>query len=419
MANLRLISARLIAGRIGSNIALIAAILWTVSLPFSMAQTVRFTSIFLFSILGGFIISVLSDRTGKYRISRELFFRLIPLPVLALLPLLHFIPYGSNQRELVLLLPLVVIPWILFSFRNEWPFFFPKLLFASLLSSFLLLWFFQMLRKPVAIWYSVRSENEIPDLFLLARPQLGLLTGLMFFLTCSFIQLKKGYYLVATLFTLIFLYLILAKIAIISFLLVLLLLQILDLRKHPMRFMPVMALVISGFLVGLYFLFSTGFVSEALSRDGLSFERYPKAYVNSINSRVVLWKSSFQLLVEEKNWLIGLPSEKLGAALDEKVGQLNGYLETRHMNPHNQFLYMLLHYGIPGLLALLFFWFQVFRMVRKNRALTGLWLFAFFCSMTEIYLDREFGSQIFMLAFLFSAWSVSDEKPKHFSVHVA
>ena len=413
-----MIPARLMAGRTGSITAMIAAILWTVSLPFSMAQTVRFTSIFLFSILGGFVISTIEKRPGIFGISRAQFFKTMSLSLLALLPLLHFIPYGSNQRELVLLLPLVVIPWILFSYRKEWPFFFPKILFVVLLLSVLLLYFFLMLRGPAQVWNSVRSEIEIPDLFLLARPQLGLLTGMMFFLACSFIPLKRGFYLGAALLTLLLLYWILAKIAILSFMLVLLMFFLWDLRRHPMRFLPVLALVTTVFFAGLYFLFSSGLVSDAFSRDGLSFERYPKAYVNSINSRVVLWKASFQLISEENNWLAGLPSDKLGPALDAKVGQLNGYLQTRHMNPHNQFLYMLLQYGIPGLLALLFFWIQVFRMVRQNQALTGLWLFAFFCSMTEIYLDREFGSQIFMLAFLLSAWAVSDEKLKHVSVHV-
>jgi len=413
-----MIPARLIAVRTGSKFALIAAILWTVSLPFSMAQTTRFTSIFLFTVLGGFLISAIAGRKGIFRIPKSLFLQIIPLSLLALLPLLHFIPCGSNQRELVLLLPLLVVPWVLFSFRNEWPFFFPKLLFIGLLLSVLLLYFFLLLQDPVLVWHSVRSETEIPDLFLLARPQLGLLTGIMFFLACFFIPFKRSFYTGSALLTLLLLYWILAKIAIISFLLVLLLLFLRELRTSPMRFIPVLILASASFMAGLYFLLSSGFVSEALSRDGLSFERYPKAYVNSINSRVVLWKASFHLLNEDYNWLAGLPSEKLEPALDAKVGSLNGYLQSRHMNPHNQFLYMLLHYGIPGLLALLFFWFQVFRMVRQNLALTGMWLFVFFCSMTEIYLDREFGSQIFMLAFILSAWPVSAEKTRHLSVHV-
>jgi O-antigen ligase len=188
-------------------------------------------------------------------------------------------------------------------------------------------------------------------------------------------------------------------------------------KNRPAIFASMLVLLAGIFLTVVSFLISSGMVSEALSRDGLSFQRYPKAYVNSINSRVVLWKASFRLLAEDGNWMAGFSSEKLEPALDAQVGELNGYLKTRHLNPHNQFLYLLIHYGLAGLIVFLFFWYRIFAITRKNSALFGMWLFAFLCSQTEIYLDREFGSQLYLLLVLISIWAEQDLRTKSNPVH--
>lgn len=396
----------------GSRIALLATLLWTASLPFSMAQTTRFTSIFLFSILGGFLLAAACKKPSLFELPFRLFRQILPLILLALLPLMHLFSAGSDQREFFLTLPFLLIPWILLFFQRDWPAFFSKTAFLVLLSSCAVLYACLLFQGPSRVWNSVRSETELPDLFLLARPQLGFLTGVIFFLAWYFLPLGKWTFRGFSVLILVLLLWILAKIALIALAMVFLFAALYSFRRNLLVVGTFSLLLIAAFTALIWFLVSSGLLSEAFSRDGLSFDRYPKAYVNSINSRVVLWKASFRLLSENSNWISGIPSEQLGPALDARVGELNGYLQTRHLNPHNQFLYILLHYGIPGFVVLLFFWYRVFRTCRKSLPLTGMWLFAFICSQTEIYLDREFGTQIIMLMVFFSVRAEMDANVK-------
>jgi O-antigen ligase len=299
---------------------------------------------------------------------------------------------------------LFFIPWILMHFRSSWPGSFPKIAVAVLLLSFFFLCFILFLQGPQTVWNSVRSEEEIPDLFILARPQMGFLAGLLFFLSDQTFKLNRNrlLYGLSFAFTGLILLWILAKIALISFLLVMLLLQIWQLRKRPLVFAGITGFFVVCLLGAVLFVSKTGILAQAFSPGGLSFDQYPKAYVNSINSRLVLWQAGFQVLGEGNNLFSGVPSELLQPELDAAVGSLNAYLESRHLNPHNQFLYMLLHYGIPGLIVFCLFWFGLFRMSAVSAPVAGLWIFAFCCSQTEIYLDREFGSQLYLLLLVLS-----------------
>jgi hypothetical protein len=387
--------------RAGSRLASVGLLLWSASLPFAMAQSVRFTSVFLFVIAGGFLLHCLAHGFHFFRISLADFKLILPLMLLAVLPLLHFFS-GYNKRELLLLAPLFFVPWMLFYLKEEFPRMLQRGVLLSLAASCLVLVLLLTAKNPLLVWHSVRSEQELPDIFLLARPQMGLLTGLLFFLSVHFLILQKKLWrmLLPLMVAAGILFWILAKMAIIALGISILFLSFILLKNRPL-----VLVVSSGFLMilvisGAIWLFQSGLPQEALSRDGLSFQKYPKAMVNSINSRIVLWKAGKDVLMESSGLICGIPSAQLELKLKAATANYNAYLAGQNLNPHNQPLYMLLHYGFAGLLVLLLIWYRLFEKVRKYPALLAAVLFLLICSQSEIYLDREFGTQLFMLVFI-------------------
>jgi O-antigen ligase len=286
--------------------------------------------------------------------------------------------------------------------KDDFPVWFSRMLLLLLLLSYAALLVFLLLQGPSTVWRSVRSEVEIPDLFLLARPQLGLLTGMVYFfmMHCMIPEGRLLIRILTFLFFSLILFWILAKIAFLGFLLVHIFWVIFSFRRKPLVWFFLSFLLALSLISLVFTLQNSGLMEEALSRDGLSFKKYPKALVNSINSRVVLWKASAGLLSENHNFLAGLPSEILEKELQQFTARYNAYLAGRNLNPHNQFLYLMLHYGIAGLLIFLSLWFFLLRQTKNSPALISAVLFFFICGQTEIFIDREFGIQLYLLFFL-------------------
>jgi len=413
MEGIKTLISRMIALQLGSRIALLTCMLWVFSLPFSMAQQTRFTSIFLFSILGGFLIKVLTEGFDPWRVPFRTVRLILPLGLIAVLPLLHFVPTGNNTRELLLNAPLFLAPYILFYLSRDWPNWYPKAIVFILAFSFVLLTGFLLMKGPNTVWISVRSETELPDIFLLARPQMGFLAGVLFFICRQQFYFLQKPVLSAISFglTILLLFWILSKIALLAFISAVFLCWVIASKSKPWLFASQITLLSVGIFLVFWKLMSSGLVTEALSRDGLSFEKYPKAYVNSINSRVVLWRASFDLVSRPENLITGISSEKLVKELDFAVGNYNPYLQTRHLNPHNQFLYLLLMYGVLGMICWIYFWSSILKAIRKFPVLISMWCFMFLCSITEIFIDREFGTQMYLLMIFLSVRVLPDIVP--------
>ena len=397
----------------GLFFVLAGLVCWTFSLPLSTAQDkVRFTSIFLFTTLGGFIIHLLFNGFQLFQIPFQLYKRILPVQFFSLLPLLHLIASGDNQKELFLGIPFLVIPYIyLYSF--DWfPPGFGKVLLLVFVSSFLVLLASLTLKGPVYVWHSIRSEISDPNLFLLDRPQMGFITGLIYFLVVFVFRLLSRPWLLAGLFLLALAVLIwiIAKMALVAFLGINLILFVYGLRKRQFLFLSILMFASVLVFAGVYKIIDSGIIPEALSKEGLSNEKYGWYYVNSINERIALWRVSFQLLQDQGNLIAGLPSRQLTELFDQKIATYFIHLAERHFNPHNQLLYLLLHYGTFGLIFFIWFWVDVFRLTRKAPFLAGLWAYFLICSQTEVYFDREFGSQIFLLMLLFSLTFLRDQQ---------
>jgi O-antigen ligase len=327
--------------------------------------------------------------------------------VISLLPFLHGGLSSKESLELVLRAPFFIIPYILFYQSFEWPgtsdWFLSLCFFFA--TGFLLIYLF--LPGFSVVYQSLRTIPEGEVHFLCSRPYFGFLMGILFYLLWKFwiSGLKSTVYFgILTLLVVLILWISLAKMALISFLISLIFSMFLQFRNN---------LKIFGFvLFSSLFLFFFGVKTVLKSRAWADFNEYglidfstvSQTYSNSINNRIILWRAASDVLTKDYTWLTGLNPEDLAKALDQRVGYYNGYLSTQHLNPHNQALYLTLKYGIIGFLAYLFFWFTLFKRIIKNRSpiWLGLWVFVFMCSQTEIYIDLEMGVQLYLFIFFVS-----------------
>ena len=103
--------------------------------------------------------------------------------------------------------------------------------------------------------------------------------------------------------------------------------------------------------------------------------------------RLVLWVASFQIILEHP---FGVGTGNVDDFLRSKLfGYKQGSLALKNFNPHNQFLQTTVEIGIIGLLVLLLFIIQVFRIGLKNKnwflilLITSLFFNSFFESMLQ------------------------------------
>ena len=134
--------------------------------------------------------------------------------------------------------------------------------------------------------------------------------------------------------------------------------------------------------VGLAFIIGTNNPVKARFKDILRFDTQKfhskdlsAAYFNGIEFRLFQWKMTYEILNDERAWVIGVSTADAQPLLDKKFkeyhlyqGDLSkgdrGYLGY---NVHNQFVQCLLQSGLIGLIAFLFVCYNLLRLsIRKN-----------------------------------------------------
>jgi len=392
--------------KLGSQLSWLGVFLWALALPFAQAQQTRFTSIFLFTILGGFLISCLRNGFSIFQVSFRQTLACIPFAALALIPLLHGVS-GDTGKEIVMRAPLFIIPWILLYQSSQWD---PKSRWwvgVAFLFSYGICTLYLLSFGPSEVYHFVRSEQEFSPMFLISRPYYGLVTGIAYFVWVGLIdpRPKSGFrdFLLFLLFAF-WMWVVLTKIALLAFIACFVVFVLIQNRKNSTFLATSFAL---GFILASvlgYKVFHSKVLKEMRELGGINYSTLPKTYSNSINNRLILWKASAAILTDGTHWITGYSPEELQLALDQKVGEYNSYLTTRHLNPHNQLLSMILKYGLAGFVLFILFWSIRFRRSYSDShpGIFTVWLFCFFCSMTEIYLDREMGIQLYILLFFIS-----------------
>jgi O-antigen ligase len=144
-------------------------------------------------------------------------------------------------------------------------------------------------------------------------------------------------------------------------------------------------------------------------------ERFnPGMYFNGVQFRLLQWRFTGEILVENHAWVTGIGPGNAQYLLDQKYVSTNMYIGEPERgdrgflgyNTHNQFLESLLKTGISGPIVLLFICITLVKWAWQKRkrqaafitALFIVWLF------TEAVLERQYGIQIFIFFPLF-LWS--------------
>jgi hypothetical protein len=186
---------------------------------------------------------------------------------------------------------------------------------------------------------------------------------------------------------------------------------LLTLYRKNLQLMALSALLlVTGAGTGLYRFSQTKVCQDLRNTGEIRFETLSKTS-NSINNRLLLWRAAGDLLASPESWK-GYPPGELQPKLDRAVSRYNGYLETMHLNVHNQFLFMVLHHGWPGLLVWLWVWLALFGESKRAGA-SWFWgtFFLFICTQTEVYWDRETGVQLWVV-WMFFLVAARDEKDR-------
>ena len=387
---------------VSTRLAIVGFFVWTAAIPFAQTQKIRFTGISLLVMLGAFLV-FLPGKFSFRRIFKEDLALLLIFILLGISPLLDFYRWENPKPSwsiLVLRLPMVFLPFIVLQFSRFWNPQWKKLavlvLLVSTLGSIIL-----FCSQGISFAYqTIRlGEDELKLYSPVSRPYHGFLIGISFFSVLYIFRERLNYFLVGLLIVFFsFLWLILAKLAILSLLICSFIFALFVLRNRP----KILALILLGFFVVsgiLFWKFSSSKAYQDLVQTGtFSFSNAPKLYVNSFNSRLILWESTVELLKKDNTWIFGLGTQNFQERLDNQVLIHNGYLFTRHLTPHNLFLSYWLQYGLLGVFTvfLLFFLLVKKAIAKKRISLFLLTLFLFFSVQTEIYMDREMGVNLFI-----------------------
>lgn len=406
---------------LGSRLSWLGVFLWAFALPFAQVQQTRFTSIFLFAILGGFLISCFRNGFSIFQVSFRQTLTCLPFAALALIPLLHGTS-GDTGKEIVMRAPLFIIPWILLYQSSQWSSRRRWWVGISFLVSYGICTLYLLSFGPSEVYHFVRSDEEISPMFLISRPYYGLVTGIAFFIWVGLIDPRPTSGLRDFLLFLAFsfwMWVVLTKIALLAFAACFVVFVLIQNRKNTVFMGAAIALGMLLLSVLGFKVYHSKVLKEMRELGGINYSTLPKTYSNSINNRLILWKASAAILTDGTHWITGYSPEELQQALDQKVGESNSYLTTRHLNPHNQFLSLLLKYGLVGFVLFIVFWGVRFRKSFNDShpGLFAVWLFCFFCGLTEVYLDREMGIQLYVLLFFLSTLPWNPKPPSARILH--
>jgi hypothetical protein len=408
------------AAKVGRFFFLTGFYLWTAALPFAQMQTHRITSIGIITLLAGFVLYWFSERFTVFRVGPSEVLRWLPWLGLTLLPFLHGPLDKEDGKDFVLHLPYLLVPYALAFMRKALDFNWIRwgLLLLTLGVAMDVLHILS--QGPGFVYNMVRSEDELGTnaLSWISRPYLGFWLGALLLSWPMVFRFSEdrfsGLFLVKMLFVFGLMFLLLTKFAFLSLALVLLGLGFWFSRKRPAVFAGLGFLVGLVLLMGLWKVGQSAAWQELRKEGGIDFNTLSKTYANSINNRILLWRSSLDVIRSADFPWNGWGAGPVQTKLDEAMGRYNGYLVGRHLNAHNQFLYYLLRYGWPGLLVLVWFWVMAIRVAlrRKNAWEIALVVFLLLCAQTENYLDREMGVQAFLLFLFLFPGTKEEQQPK-------
>lgn len=335
-------------------------ILLSASIPF----TIKLNGILIFSTLAVSLFFFIKSKNRVIRFKNH-------LVIFILLYVMHSIGFLNSENvkpvffDLEQKLPLLLVP-LIFALGPS----IEKRKIVFILSIFIASTFVVcMLSFRNGFFMGYEGEELYNNLLFIRHPYLGIycICCVFFSLECfSIVSEKraKWTYVVAVLFFIAYLFILFAKMAILAFLilsLIYLTWKLIENRKY--LFLLISLISLSSVFIYFSFFNSNGveISRKIISYEDFDWDHYNPTLVNSLNLRLIKWKCSLEILLENRNWLFGAGTgdtkELLVDCYANTLGE-DSFFVVEGYNSHNSYLTTWLHLG---LLPLLFFIFHFFR----------------------------------------------------------
>ena len=264
------------------------------------------------------------------------------------------------------------------------------------------------------------SGGAVKDLFITQRLYLG------FFIVISIILLLERYskisnkkakyiYLFLLVFFLISLFLIASRSAIAIAFLTLTTSIIYNIKnKYRIGFLLTMSIVFLAII----------FNSKTLSKRFLySDDSIRSSFIEKIKThepRYDIWKFSTQIFKEEKPYIFGIGTFRTQELLVSKyqlmpIEKRKNWFMERNFNTHNQYLDILISFGLIGLFVFLFLLKEIIVLCYKNIYSANLILSLVLFLLIENVFHRQLGSFIFALTLAIAVFIINSENEKNIS----
>ena len=264
------------------------------------------------------------------------------------------------------------------------------------------------------------SGGAVKDLFITQRLYLG------FFIVISIILLLERYgktsnrkvkyiYLLLFVFFLISLFLIASRSAIAISFLTLTTSIIYNIKnKYRIGFLLTMSIVFLAIILN----------SKTLSKRFLySDDSIRPSFIEKIKThepRYDIWKFSTQIFKEEKPYVFGIGTFRTQELLVSKyqlmpIEKRKNWFMERNFNTHNQYLDILISFGLIGLFLFLFLLKEIIVLCYKNIYSANLILSLVLFLLIENVFHRQLGSFIFALTLAIAVFIINSENEKNIS----
>ena len=264
------------------------------------------------------------------------------------------------------------------------------------------------------------SGGAVKDLFITQRLYLG------FFIVISMILLLERYgktsnrkvkyiYLLLFVFFVISLFLIASRSAIAIAFLTLTTSIIYNIKnKYRIGFLLTMSIVFLAII----------FNSKTLSKRFLySDDSIRSSFIEKIKThepRYDIWKFSTQIFKEEKPYAFGIGTFRTQELLVSKyqlmpIEKRKNWFMERNFNTHNQYLDILISFGLIGLFVFLFLLKEIIVLCYKNIYSANLILSLVLFLLIENVFHRQLGSFIFALTLAIAVFIINSENEKNIS----
>ena len=325
---------------------------------------------------------------------------------------LTFIVDFSETRKIAQTLLLI----ILFSFTNDKRFLIYGFIFGVFISS--LISGINIINYYLNSLALLMSKSSVEDLFVTQRLYLGFFIVISVILLLHIYQIsinkiQKYSSLLLILYFTFLLFLISSRSALIIAVVIFLITIIYNLKPlHSFLLVTVVGLIFSTIII----------TNKNLSNRFLySEDSVRPSFIDKIKThepRYDIWKFSTQIFKEEKPYLFGIGTFRTQELLVSKyqlmpIEKRKNWFIERNFNTHNQYVDIVLSYGIIGLLIFMMFMKELIAFFYKNIYSLNLVLSLILFLFVENLFHRQLGSFIFALTLVFALFIINLKNEKN------